>query len=127
MRSKKTLEIVNKVIKDMKKKGIAQDVIDSYVCEIGHSNDMAHVYRIIHSYRTKYGLDTTDSLEQHDDAPVCVGGDNTQTFTRQQVEEMMNKAVNWMDANFDSYIGRSDYLPSEFKEFMQSLLDNQTI
>ena len=50
--------------------------------------------------------------------------DNDQTFTRQQVEDIMDKAVHWMSANFDSYIGRSDYLPSEFKEFITSLLDN---
>ena len=49
---------------------------------------------------------------------------NDQTFTRQQVEDIMVKAVRWMSANFDSYIGRSDYLPSEFKEFITSLLDN---
>ena len=49
---------------------------------------------------------------------------NDQTFTRQQVEDIMNKAVHWMSVNFDSYIGRSDYLSSEFKEFITSLLDN---
>ena len=49
---------------------------------------------------------------------------NDQTFTRQQVEDIMDKAVHWMSANFDSYIGRSDYLSSEFKEFITSLLDN---
>ena len=52
--------------------------------------------------------------------------ENDQTFTRQQVEDIMDKAVRWMSANFDSYIGRSDYLPSEFKEFITSLLDNNT-
>ena len=46
------------------------------------------------------------------------------TFTRKQVEDIMDKAVHWMSVNFDSYIGRSDYLPSEFKEFIISLLDN---
>ena len=50
---------------------------------------------------------------------------NDQTFTRQQVEDIMDKAVRWMSANFDSYIGRSDYLQSEFKEFITSLLDNK--
>ena len=50
---------------------------------------------------------------------------NDQTFTRQQVEDIMDKAVHWMSANFDSYIGRSDYFPSEFKEFITSLLDNK--
>ena len=50
---------------------------------------------------------------------------NDYTFTRQQVEDVMDKAVHWMSANFDSYIGRSDYLPSEFKEFITSLLDNK--
>ena len=49
---------------------------------------------------------------------------NDQTFSRKQVEDIMDKAVHWMSANFDSYIGRSDYLPSEFKEFITSLLDN---
>ena len=49
---------------------------------------------------------------------------NDQTFTRQQVEDIMDKAIRWMSANFGSYIGRSDYLPSEFKEFITSLLDN---
>ena len=49
---------------------------------------------------------------------------NDQTFTRQQVEDIMDKAVHWMSTNFDSYIGRSDYLLSEFKEFITSLLDN---
>ena len=52
--------------------------------------------------------------------------ENDQTFTRQEVDEMMDKVVDWMDANFDSYIGRSDYLPLEFKEFIVSLLDNPT-
>ena len=52
--------------------------------------------------------------------------ENDNTFTRQQVEDIMNKAVHWMSANFDSYIGRSDYLTSEFKEFITSLLDNPT-
>ena len=51
--------------------------------------------------------------------------ENDQTFTRQQVEDIMNKAVHWMSVNFDSYIGRSDYLPSEFEEFIISLLDNK--
>ena len=51
--------------------------------------------------------------------------DNDQTFTRQQVEDIMDKAVHWMSVNFDSYIGRSDYFPSEFKEFITSLLDNK--
>ena len=50
---------------------------------------------------------------------------NDQTFTRQQVEDIMDKAVQWMSVNFDSYIGRSDYLPLEFKEFITSLLDNK--
>ena len=50
---------------------------------------------------------------------------NDQTFSRKQVEDIMDKAVHWMSANFDSYIGRSDYLPSEFKEFIISLLDNK--
>ena len=49
---------------------------------------------------------------------------NDQTFSRKQVEDIMDKAVHWMSANFDTYIGRSDYLPSEFKEFITSLLDN---
>ena len=51
---------------------------------------------------------------------------NDQTFSRKQVEDIMDKAVHWMSANFDSYIGRSDYLPSEFKGFITSLLDNNT-
>ena len=51
---------------------------------------------------------------------------NDYTFTRQQVEDIMDKAVHWMNVNFDSYIGRSDYLPSEFKEFITSLVDNNT-
>ena len=50
---------------------------------------------------------------------------NDQTFTRQQVEDIMDKAVHWMSVNFDSYIGRSDYFPSEFKELITSLLDNK--
>ena len=52
--------------------------------------------------------------------------ENNKTFTRQQVEHIMDKAVHWMSANFDSYISRSDYLPLEFKEFIVSLLDNPT-
>ena len=50
---------------------------------------------------------------------------NDQTFSRKQVEDIMDKAVHWMSVNFDSYIGRSDYFPSEFKEFITSLLDNK--
>ena len=49
---------------------------------------------------------------------------NDQTFSRKHVEDIMDKAVHWMSANFDTYIGRSDYLPLEFKEFITSLLDN---
>lgn len=44
------------------------------------------------------------------------------TYTEDEVLKLIDDAVDFMDNNFDSYIGRSDWLPSEFKEYLISKL-----
>lgn len=50
---------------------------------------------------------------------------NKKTYTEDEVLKLIIDAVKFIDDNFDSYIGRSDYLPSEFMEYLISKLKNE--
>lgn len=49
---------------------------------------------------------------------------NKKTYTEDEVLKLILCAVNFIDENFDNYIGRSDYLQSEFTKYLIDKLKN---